>query len=315
MVAVFKTIISFFISIITVFSMTGFFGNTGNNAYDVKNADDVLLDFAVISDVHMTDEYLRRMVLESGLDDMANAVNKPDALVIAGDMTDDGIESDYENLSKAFSGYDPAENILLALGNHDCMQEDCTGVWLKNAPEFFPDGEVDTTIIRDGVRVDILSLLWGKNDRTWRHEDGQLIRLSEEHYELLRSGEQSLPRILVMHCQLAPARPEQTGLEEDLMEPENNFAAAGKALINEFHPKLVLSGHIHINLLDQIDGTFAAAVSSTAETPFDCKVVEITEEKVAMRTVPLAPELGFEPEYWEYRKYVQGDKNIREFEA
>jgi hypothetical protein len=153
------------------------------------------------------------------------------------------------------------------------------------------------------------------HDRVAVHEDGQLIRLSEEHYELLRSGEQNLPRILVMHCQLAPARPEQTGLEEDLMAPENNFAAIGKALINEFHPKLVLSGHIHINLLDQIDGTFAAAVSSSAETPFDCKVVEITEEKVTMRTVPLAPELGFEPEYWEERKYVQGDKNIREFEA
>ena len=99
------------------------------------------------------------------------------------------------------------------------------------------------------------------------------------------------------------------------MVPENNFAATGRALIEEFHPALVLSGHIHINLLDKINGTYAAAVSSTAETPFECKVVEITEEKVTMRTVPLAPELGFEPEYWEERKYVQGNKSIREFEA
>jgi DNA repair exonuclease SbcCD nuclease subunit len=237
-----------------------------------------------------------------------------DMVISGGDLTDNGsaeeismvVELAKENLSVP---------LYLALGNHDCMQEDCTGVWLKNAPEFFPDGKADTTIIRDGVRVDILSLLWGREDRTWHHSEGAFTRLSDEQYELLRKGEQDLPRILVMHCQLAPARPEQTGLEEDLMAPENNFAAAGKALINEFHPKLVLSGHIHINLLDQIDGTFAAAVSSTAETPFDCKVVEITEKKVTMRTVPLAPELGFEPEYWEERKYVQGDKNIREFEA
>jgi hypothetical protein len=235
-------------------------------------------------------------------------------VISGGDLTDNGsaeeismaVELAKENLSVP---------LYLALGNHDCMQEDCTGVWLKNAPGFFPDGKADTTIIRDGVRVDILSLLWGREDRTWHHSEGAFTRLSDEQYELLRKGEQDLPRILVMHCQLAPARPEQTGLEEDLMAPENNFAAIGKALINEFHPKLVLSGHIHINLLDQIDGTFAAAVSSSAETPFDCKVVEITEEKVTMRTVPLAPELGFEPEYWEERKYVQGDKNIREFEA
>ena len=236
-----------------------------------------------------------------------------DMVISGGDLTDNGSAEEISMVVKLAKEY-LSFPLSLALGNHDCMQDECEKVWLENAPEFFPDGKVDTTIIRDGVRIDILSLLWGR-ERTWRHEDGQLIRLSEEQYEFLRSGEQKLPRILVMHCQLAPARPEQTGLEEDLMEPENNFTAAGKALINEFHPKLVLSGHIHINLLDHIDGTFAAAVSSTAETPFDCKVVEITEEKVTMRTVPLAPELGFEPEYWEERKYVQGDKNIREFEA
>lgn len=237
-----------------------------------------------------------------------------DMVISGGDLTDNGSAEEISMVVKIAKEY-LSVPLYLALGNHDCMQDECEKVWLNNAPEFFPDGNVDTTIIRDGVRIDILSLLWGKNDRTWRHEDGQLIHLSDEQYELLRKGEQSLPRILVMHCQLAPARPEQTGLEEDLMVPENNFAATGRALIEEFHPALVLSGHIHINLLDKINGTYAAAVSSTAETPFECKVVEITEEKVTMRTVPLAPELGFEPEYWEERKYVQGNKSIREFEA
>ena len=281
------------------------------------------MKFIFISDTHFGGKDLSGFQMQpryvehgreifSAIDRLVRQENA-DMVISGGDLTDNGSAEEIRMVVELAKQH-LSVPLYLALGNHDCMQSDCTSVWLENAPEFFPDGKVDTTIIRDGVRIDILSLLWGKNDRTWRHEDGQFIRLSEEHYELLRSGEQNLPRILVMHCQLAPARPDRTGLEEDLMEPENNFAATGKALIEEFHPELVLSGHIHINLLDEISGSFAAAVSSTAETPFDCKVVEITKEKLHMRTISLAPELGFVPEYWEHRKYVQGDEKIREFE-
>lgn len=247
------------------------------------------------------------------LDRLAKSENA-EFVIHGGDLTDDGSADEIKMVSEQFKKY-LSVPLILALGNHDCMQDDCEKLWLNGAPEFFPGGTPDTTIIRDGVRLDVLSLFWGKSDRKWRHEDGQIIRLSEEQYALLRSGRQDLPRVLAMHCQLRPAWKERTGLPEDLMVPENDFAAAGDALIKEFSPVLTLSGHIHINLLDKIGDTFAAAVASTSETPFDCKVVEITPGKAAMRTVSLAPELGFTPQYREQNRYVQGDESIRNFEC
>ena len=204
--------------------------------------------------------------------------------------------------------------LVLALGNHDCIQEDCEKLWLTGAPEFFPQGTLDTTLAVDGVRIDVLSLYWGRNGLRWDMGEGQFIRTAAHHLELLRSGRNDCPRIIAMHSQIRPARKEMTGLEMDLHGPENNFSAAADALIREFSPELILSGHIHMNLLEQIGETMAAAAASAAETPFECKVVEIASGKISMRTVPLAPELGFEPEYREESRYVQGCEAIRNFE-
>ena len=88
-----------------------------------------------------------------------------DMVISGGDLTDNGSAEEISMVVKIAKEY-LSVPLYLALGNHDCMQDECEKVWLNNAPEFFPDGNVDTTIIRDGVRIDILSLLWGKNDRT-----------------------------------------------------------------------------------------------------------------------------------------------------
>ena len=56
-------------------------------------------------------------------------------------------------------------------------------------------------------------------------------------------------------------------------------------------------------------------LNSTAETPFECKVVEILPEKFSIQTVSLAPELAFTPQYREENRYVQGSEAIRHFET
>ena len=256
-------------------------------------------------------EHAREII--SAIDRLARQ-EKVDMVIHGGDVTDNGLPEEIELAASLCKEY-LSVPMIVGLGNHDCMQNNCEASWLDLAPMFFPDGRLDTTIIRDGVRTDVLSLHWGHKSREWRSADGQIIHLSEVQYELLRSGEQNLPRVLVMHCQLRPARKEQTGLNNDILIPENNFAAIGDGLISEFDPVLTLSGHIHMNLLDKISNTFAVAVSSAAETPFECKVVEILPEKFSMQTVSLAPELAFTPQYREENRYVQGSESIRHFET
>lgn len=258
MVAVFKTIISFFISFITVFSMTGFFGNTGNNVYDVKNADDVLLDFAVISDVHMTDEYLRRMVLESGLDDMTNAVNKPDALVIAGDMTDDGIESDYENLSKAFSGYDPAENILLALGNHDTWTDENDRYepvkenFLKYSKEI---ADRDLTECYYSTEINGYTFIVMASEGTHVSAYISPAQLEWLRAEMDKAAEKGLPVFVISHWPVAFTHglPESFG-EEDPEPMDGSFGdqnAEVEAILKDYENVFLISGHIHNGLVNE----------------------------------------------------------------
>lgn len=234
-------------------------------------------------------------------------------VIHGGDMTDDGTPEQIRDAVRLFRKHLSAP-VILALGNHDSCQKDCANIWLENGPGFFPGGSCDTTIVCDGVRLDILGLHWGREEQSWTLSEGQHIHITPEQWERLRGGEQNLPRIIAMHAQIRGAMPEKTGMETPLLVPENNFAETGDALIAEFHPALIISGHNHLNLLDEINGTAAVSASSFVEAPFECKLIEFSNGKLSMRTVSLADELDFKGEYWEDRRFVQAAEKERSFE-
>lgn len=114
MISAFKTLLSLMLSFMCLFS-GAVFGNWAGD-YAPADAENVRLSFAVISDTHINDSPVRKTLLELGLCDMQNAEYPPDALVIAGDITDMANASHYEALEDAFSKYTPAKQIYFALG-------------------------------------------------------------------------------------------------------------------------------------------------------------------------------------------------------
>ena len=86
-------------------------------------------------------------------------------------------------------------------------------------------------------------------------------------------------------------------------------------MIEEFHPILILSGHNHLNLAEKIDGTMAVSASALSETPFECRVFEITQNLISMKTVSLESILGFKGDYIIEQSYVQGTAPDREFKV
>ncbi|MBR0510146.1 MAG: metallophosphoesterase [Clostridia bacterium] len=124
-ISIFKTILSVFLSVLCFFTSPVF----GKFAEPIqpKDAENVRMTFAAISDIHMTDSALRQGMLELGLYDMANAERRLDAYLMLGDNTDHGEPEQYDQLIAAMSKYDIADTVLLAEGNHDTWTTDESG--------------------------------------------------------------------------------------------------------------------------------------------------------------------------------------------
>ena len=87
--------------------------------------------FAAISDTHLKDNFIRLGMLEFGLQDMAEADDRLDALVINGDITDHGYPEHWQGFTDTLLKYDISDNNIMVLGNHDTWGGDRTYEYTK----------------------------------------------------------------------------------------------------------------------------------------------------------------------------------------
>lgn len=233
-----------------------------------------------------------------------------DFILHAGDMTEHGTVEEIRLSRRLFSAL-PIP-VYLAAGNHDCRTENSDELWLSNAPEFFPDGTIDTSFVRGGIRFELLCNSWSPDERRWVPERGMHTGLTKEQYARLNSGDQTLPRMVVMHSQIRPGYTRQTGMPQDFMPPENHFENVGSALIDAFHPLMILGGHNHLNLCERIGNTLAVTPSAFSEAPFEYKIVEVRDGWLSMKTARLGDMVGFPFRYLPECRFIQGDNCDRE---
>ena len=231
-------------------------------------------------------------------------------VIHGGDLTDNSTPIEITRSVQMYQRYISCP-VILALGNHDCMDKDCAKNWLQYGSYFFPSNALDTTIVYDNIRIDVLSIPWGEKEYYWKER--LLPHITEDQLDRLSQGQQDIPRIIVMHPTIRAVNKEYVPENTTIHLPCNNFDKVGDYLIEKFNPVMILGGHSHINQLDQINDTMAITASSLVETPFECKVIEITKDKVAMQTISLQDKLAFTGNYNHKDKYVQGTKKEREF--
>ena len=95
-------------------------GPSTESPVEFQNADECRMSFVALADTHVRDTKINNFYLESGLQDMANAKDEFDALVIAGDLSEFGDSYSYNVLWEKLEESIFAEKaILLATGNHD----------------------------------------------------------------------------------------------------------------------------------------------------------------------------------------------------
>jgi 3',5'-cyclic AMP phosphodiesterase CpdA len=182
---------------------------------------------AQISDVHVGGARYRQELLRTAIGEI-NA-ERPDLVVVAGDLTDDGYPDQYPLARDELAGI-KCEHVVCVPGNHDARNvgfvlfEDTFGARDSRLRLGLPDGEVAVVAV-DSSEPDL--------------DEGKIGR---EHYGWIEDGFGGSPelRVFVCHHHLMPIP--GTGRER------NQVLDAGDvlSLLRQSSVDLVLGGHRHV---------------------------------------------------------------------
>ena len=255
LVAVYKSIVAMFMSLISLLS---FGAAADKTAFTPKDSENVKLTFATMSDTHMTDSVARKFMLELGLSDMENSQRPLDAMIITGDITNHGYESEWIMTQNAFASYSPAKEIIFAEGNHDTWTDDYS---------YQPSLDLFVRFNKEICGRDIDKAYYSTeiNGYTFivmaSEDDGVDAYISEEQFAWLEetledSASDGLPVFLVFHQPLNKTHglPGTWG-EDDATEITGGIGDQSdrvEAILQQYKNIIYISGHIHNGMGDSI---------------------------------------------------------------
>ncbi|RJS80416.1 metallophosphoesterase [Candidatus Bathyarchaeota archaeon] len=219
-----------------------------------------------MSDLHCSDT---PHFLKDKLTTAINEVNdlNPDLVVVAGDLTDHGFKTEFEE-AKRFVDQIECSKKIITMGNHDSLY---TGYLLFS--DFFgsPSGVLET---------DECKVIYVNTARPDRNEG----RVGRDQIKFIRENvSKDKINILVMHHHLIPVP--DTGLEVAIVEDAGDVLK----MMSRVNIDFVLSGHRHrpwMWRLNNIRFLFSGAVSTIRLRGFfenSYNVIEIKEKQVTMK--------------------------------
>ncbi|HEX6701691.1 MAG TPA: metallophosphoesterase family protein [Gaiellaceae bacterium] len=192
---------------------------------------------AQLSDVHVGAARHRRELLHAAIAEVNDA--RPDLVVVAGDLTDDGFPEQYDEARGELARIE-CEHVVLVPGNHDARN---VGYILYE--ETFGTRDHRLRVELDGMDVALVAVDASKPDI----DEGEVGR---EHYGWIAEGfdPDADLRIFVCHHHLVPIP--GTGRER------NQLLDAGDvlSLLHESKVDLVLGGHRHVPYVWPIAGLY-----------------------------------------------------------
>ncbi len=265
-----RGVLSVVLALLGVFSV--FFGDFNAPTQPLK--EDCNLYFAAISDIHMTEETARRDMLGFGLQDMQEFERRLDALVLAGDLTDNGELQEWEMLKRSFLAYDPADRIVFAQGNHDTWTEDegydlardyfinynnvVTGNKIKK--EYYSTQIKGYTFIVLASEDDRVDAEMNKTQRLWLKS------------ELKKAAKSDKPIFVISHWPLNQSHGLPTTWGEDNMTLETGGigkqSARVERLLKMYDNVIMISGHIHNGFSNEEDSARTGYVSVESDGSF-----------------------------------------------
>jgi DNA repair exonuclease SbcCD nuclease subunit len=236
----------------------------------------------------------------------------PDFVLHGGDMIDTFSAEAIREVSELFALPVP---VYLCLGNHDLTRPEAVQRWLQYAPKFFPGGTVNYDIVTNDCVLHIAPNQWSPTPYFWEQEkDIHFLPEQKAHLSRAMRSHEDVPHILATH---APARGLPPGQIQGKVSPHSSgekFEKEVTALLAHCpDPRLVLTGHSHINLHRKEGHTHYAGAASLIEAPFEFKLVEVDHGDIRLSTHSIAEEISFHWEYDSERSFVQGRPRDRGF--
>lgn len=221
---------------------------------------------AHLSDIHYSKSW---MFLPDSLQRCIDMVNDaaPDVVVITGDVTDYGLQREFEGVKKELQRI--AAPRLMVPGNHDSRHEGYKKFEEHFGPRFFTEEQDGYRFVGiDSSEPDIDKGHVGREQLKWLQE--QLTDHS----------------VIFLHHHLVPVP--HTGRERNVL------VDAGEVLrlLDGCHVPLVLSGHKHVPWVWNLNGMVVSTAGTVscertgASQAFD--IIELTEEAVNIEKVDIA---------------------------
>jgi len=235
-----------------------------------------------------------------------------DFVLHGGDMVD---RSDDAVISGARDLFGLSVPVYLCLGNHDLTDAGSADRWAKLAPDFFGEGGTDYAIETEDCVIHVAPNQWGGSPYHWQKEqdphlmEGQLARLEQR-----LTTRADAVHIISTHSPVHGVPEAQTGNCEPFHAPPSRFTSQVGDLCGRYEQvRCVLGAHSHVNMNVEADGVFYVTASSLVEVPFEFKLFEIGSDGIAMKTVSLIDQVGFDTAYNFDRTFVQGRERDRAF--
>ena len=262
---------------------------------------------AIIADPHLAVEGDGTWKLphrsEQRLQTAIETANEADAVVFAGDLTNDGRPAEFDRVDELLA--DVSVPWAAIPGNHDVAKSfdshetppvtDFVRRYRGDATK--PDAAVYPLVLRvGGLRVVCLNTAAPGDVSTRDTWGGAVGAAQRSRLAALLADEPETPTLVVAHHNLGPL-PEHPG-----GEPWSNFAATDaarvRALLAEAGVSLAITGHQHVPVVERRDGLTELLAPATCSFPQAMVWLRVASDGTAVQYVPLADREGTTEAYW-----------------
>ncbi len=223
-------------------------------SYTPENKDEVLLNVAMLSDLHLDDRLpLGKINFATGLLDISRNYVDADAVVVSGDLTNYGDEASvacfYELMDK-FCATDPSAWIV-ATGNHEIghpeefTNEEARQNFIKYHNQY-TNHNIENVYYSADVKGYTFIVMGDQSEDNWDSCDIYDDQLNFLDSELARATAEGKPAFVVCHVPVEGVNGQDVIYEDGGLDPDVTEKVT--AIMEKYENVVFISGHVHTGI-------------------------------------------------------------------